>query len=201
MSMGQAKLIGVRAAVEALLELRPALVRKTMRIAMNAAGGIVKREAVARVTKESGLLKSSLSVKVKAAKNGEWFAATGPRRGMKRAYRINKRGTAKLLSAKKQAKAFEGGAKLTYRNPTRYAHLVENGTAGHQVTTSKRSLASNGTYFGKSVRISARAKPFLRPAADAAAEPAAGAAIRKIQEGITTESARLYAIQTAKAGV
>ena len=92
------KLRGVKEAVEALLELRPALVRKTMRIAMNAAASPILGHARALTPKESGLLKLSLGIKVSAKKDGEWFAAVGPKRGNKRAIRTTAKGTKRLIA-------------------------------------------------------------------------------------------------------
>jgi HK97 gp10 family phage protein len=201
MQQRRARLVGVKEAVEAMTELRPALQRKTMRIAMSAAGGVVLNDARSRVVRESGLLKKALGVKVSASKQKEWFAAVGAKRGNKLAIRVTKRGQVRTLSTKKASKLAESGTKLTYRNPTRYAHLVEKGTRSHTVATQKAGMTNGSQWFGKSARVRARAKPFLRPAADATAEIAGQTAVRKIKEGIEQEAAKLYARQRAKARI
>lgn len=59
------------------------------------------------------------------------------------------------------------GGKVRSRDPK--AHLIEFGTAAHDVTVeSKKVLAGGGQVYGKTVRIPAQqARPHLGPAADA----------------------------------
>lgn len=192
MSRLNVQIVGIEQAIRNLQELPKGLQRKHMRIAMNAAGGVLKTAAVSRVPRQTGLLKRSLSVKVKANKRGEWFAAVGPKRGMKVGVRTTAKGTLRAMSAAKTKSLAAAGETVRYANPARYAHLAEKGTKAHIVrATNKRVLAGGGNIYGRQVTIRARGSRFLQIAATVAGPQASAKAVQKLLDGIEHERSRL----------
>lgn len=99
---------------------------RIVRPAVNEAASKINKKAKSLAIEETGLLRKSIGVK-RATKRGVVFAVVGPRHGFKR----------------EVERTTEGGERKTsLSDPTKYAHLIEFGTA----------------------HITAR--PFLRPAHD-----------------------------------
>lgn len=157
---------------------------RQQRIALNAMGGEIKREMVARAPRDSGLLKKSPGVKVKipnASRNARHhgkpaYVVIGPRRKVIGAVGLSgkvRRRTRILRTAGQFASA--GGIQI--RRPTRYAHLLEK---GHRIVR-------GGVVVGR-----VRAQPFVGPAADVARHRGMAAYTRKLSEGIAAEATKLF---------
>ena len=171
---------GVEKAIAAFKQLPIRMQFKHIRIAMNAAAGVIRDKAKQLVPEETRLLKRSLAIKVKipnASYNQEhWgrpeYAVIGPsRRAISELIQgVTKTGrlTSKRRISTSGKQSGEGGIKRA----SRYAHLVEHGHGG--------------------VRP-ARAQPFLGPAVRIAGTQAQQKALAKIFEGITKEAAALSA--------
>lgn len=185
------KLVGLNECIGALRNLPLSIQRKHMRIAMNAAGGMLKNAAVSRVPQRTRLLKQSLAVKVQQKKSGEWFAVVGAKKGMKRAVRTTKAGATKALSkrATSNLKFTPGGGSRQYIDPARYLHLVEKGTKSHVVSVkNKRVLAGNGGIWGRKAVIRARGANFMAVTAASTGQAAATKAVNKLREAILAEA-------------
>lgn len=122
------KVTGSEQVIANVLALPKRMRRKGFRVALDAAGGVYKSEVQKRAPKETGLLRSSMGVKTVVPDNerAAWVKV-GSRRGFKRAVARKKNGGLKLV-AKKTERLLPPNAFAKYRNPTRYAHLVEGGT-------------------------------------------------------------------------
>jgi len=103
-------------------------VRNTiLRQAMRKATAIVVKAAKSKVPTRTGLLKKSIGAKVKMYKSGEVVGIVGPRSGFKKkVVLLGRRGA--ILGTKKAGKLLAAGGKEAMQNPTRYAHLVEDGS-------------------------------------------------------------------------
>lgn len=167
------KLFGAKETMFALQELPRRVYFRHQRIALSAAGGVIRDEAAARARRVTGLMAKSFGVKVKIPDSSfnkkhhgrPAYVIIGPRRrfvGVK-VYRLSKAGR---LSSRIKQFSLKSGRKIatTLRRPTRYTHLVEKGT--------KRS----------------RAFPALGPAVAAARDRAMAAYQRKIKQGIEQEA-------------
>lgn len=199
----QIKIFGVREALFAFRELPRRVGFKWLRIALSAAGGIIRDQAAQNARRETGLLAKSLGVKVKipdasfnAAHHGKpAYVVIGPKRHSGRLLKINARGNLRGFGAAQKALAAErkrlnkegllsplrrehaaivAVAKqfphAIYRNPSRYAHLIEKGT--------KHS----------------RAFPFLAPAVSQTKGAVLGKIGAKLGEGIDTEARALVPV-------
>jgi len=115
--------------------------RKVTRVAINAGARIVSRDAKRNARRgKTKLLSKSIGVKGKSSRNG-YYARIGARRGF--------------------AVVDASGKKY---DPVRVVHLVEKGTAPHQIPDHRRGLLA-----GKEKVINhpgAAAHPFIRPALD-----------------------------------
>lgn len=76
---------------------------------------------------DTGALKKSIGFRVKTTRTGV-IAVIGPRAAYRQAVTADKKGKLKAATKKRAATARQAGAKVTYRQPSRYAHLVELGT-------------------------------------------------------------------------
>ena len=191
------QLIGVRELLHTFRDLPKSVRVKHLLMGLNKGGGMLRNSAAQFAAVETGLLKKSLRVKtpgrsaVSAGKDP--YAAVGPARNVGRMMRRTASGrikghgkaqkafleTIKLASgagaglreSKRAAKAFTGQkySDATFRNPSRYAHLVEKGT---------RRM---------------RARPFLSIAARITGPAAQQAVIQKVQEGLRQEAQKAYA--------
>lgn len=140
-----------------LKELPDRLAKNILKTAVRAAGVVIRDEARRRAPVLDGELRKALMVESKRGRPGDVIFVVGP----------------------------------DYKRAP-HAHLVEFGTAEHIVSagtfrgrkTGKKVLYSTktGTFYGKSVSVSAPKKPFLRPAADSKAREATDAFVTKIRE-------------------
>lgn len=159
---------GLRDAVRALDYFPRTLRNKWLRIALNAAGGVLLRATRPHIPQASGLLAKSLGVKVKIPRGAYGYALVGARRRMGRAV-ATIGGKTRALTARKTTKHLAAGGKARFRNPTRYLHLVEN----------DHKKRGGGTVAGK------------HPLAQGmAAFPAArAAAVEKLRQGVLDSAA------------
>lgn len=187
------QIIGLDKALRAFNQFPRGIRNKHLRMALAAAGGTIRDAAVPLVRRDSGALAKSLIVKVpKPSQSGNasepMSAVVGPRRGSGKILRRTSSGTLRAFgaanralkgarkrlgrerSAVKEVLRSFGGSE--YRNPSRYAHLIEKGHGG------KRP---------------APAYPFLGPAARSAGQAAGERAMGKLIQGVQEESARVYA--------
>ncbi|KKL07300.1 hypothetical protein LCGC14_2587420 [marine sediment metagenome] len=144
--------------------LRGAVSKVARRMVKDVKDAIVQVGAV-----ETGTLKKSIGFKIRTAKGGGIVAIIGPRTGFKRPVAKNKKGQIKSLSKKKLAAAEAGGGKVKYREPARYAHLVEFGTDDGRI----------------------RPKPFMRVGFDAGRDIGTATLRHDILVGIDLEAQKL----------
>ena len=122
------QLVGVKEALQNMRDLPAAIQRKHVRIALNAAGGILRRYAAASAPKETGLLKRSQGVKVTQKRNGQWVLIIGAKRGAKRAIkRVTKTGRT-VFHNRKATQLLAGQAGARFKSPSRYGHLAHKKT-------------------------------------------------------------------------
>ena len=164
---------GVKDLQRALMGLKAALQRRVMRGAMSKASRVLVKEVKQKVVVETGTLKRSIGFKLFTGKSGAdagtVMSKIGPRRGMARKVALTKKGKLRAFSEKAAAKAGLDRAKMETRNPTRYAHLVELGTA-HSPP-----------------------KSFLRTAIDGSRDMVLGVLRAQIRIGIEREARKLAA--------
>lgn len=139
-------------------ELRSTILRK----ATTAGAQVLTKEAKGRAPRETGLLRKSLGYKVRVYRGGELvLAMVGPRSGFKRSVvTLGSRGA--ISGTKAASKLLAAGGFAGTRNPVRYAHMSEFGTS--------RSAA----------------KPFLRPALNAAHDRIVEIMRQTIEAGISS---------------
>jgi len=119
--------------------------RKVVAQASRKAFAPVVSSAKSNVVKDTGLLKKSIGIKQKRyPRAGRIVTIVGPRTG---------------FGKKIMAKTIRGEVEV-FRDPVRYAHLVEYGTQAHAI--------SQGDYIGaaEAMHPGTAAKPFMRPAFD-----------------------------------
>lgn len=130
------QLTGVREALHNMRELPRGVQIRQLRIALNAAGGILKRYAAASAPKETGLLKQSIVVKViipDASKNTAHHGKParviiGPSRKVKRPVHRGAKGLRAITEKRAANLRHQGKAVDKYRKPSRYAHLAHRKT-------------------------------------------------------------------------
>lgn len=158
--------------------------QRAIRRGVTKAARVVAKEAKARVpSKVTGLLKSSIGFRVGTMKRtGEVYAVVGPRRGYGQAFNnleSLKRRRAKIRKAVRGVEM--NGA--NFRNPTRYAHLVEKGrkisdaARGGPATVLK---TVEGRFIGKRA-AAASPRPFLKPTMHATRDMYRLTVMREIQ--------------------
>lgn len=124
----QVRVTGTEQTIANVLALPKRYRRRGFRVALDAAGGEFKDEVKKRAPRETGLLRTSLGVKTVVPNNERLsWVKVGPRRGFKQPVERNRRGRLRTV-AKKTVSLLPAGTFTKYRNPTRYAHLVEGGT-------------------------------------------------------------------------
>lgn len=177
------KLIGAPQTILALQELPRRVHYKHEKIAMSAAGGVVRDEAAGRVRRQTGLLARSLGVKVPKPKKNSvepLKVIIGPRRRFAaiRSFRLLSSGR---LSSRFKQLQLKRGRKIatTLRRATQYAHLIEKG---------HRNVKGGALNKGGRVVGQVPAHPFLQPALVASGERAISAYQRKIKQGIEQEA-------------
>lgn len=201
---------GVQDAINAFRDLPRSVRNKHMRIAMNAGAGVIRDAAVANAPKETGLLKKSLKIKVRvpdASFNTQHhgrpaYAVIGPSRKVVGLTQTSKAGL-KLTSLKRLTKKGFRGNLVQRRRPSRYAHLVEKGTAPHGIAAKTVGLLSSGTaIFGRSVKHpGTKAQSFLAKAVRSSGAAAQNKVIQKLRDGIMQWAAgRGRVIELSKVG-
>lgn len=136
----------------------------------------VVKTAKARAPRETGLLAKSIGVKQKAyARSGRIVTIVGPRTGFAQDVTVNT----------------PFGPKKVRRDPAKYAHLVEFGTAPHATA----ALASRKDATGFDIAMQsgddhpgAAPKPFMRPAFDANEARAVAIMHSELAAGVIRES-------------
>lgn len=123
-------------------ELPDVLLDKVVKAAASTSMTPVLKAARARCPERHGTLKRALGKRRKVYKrSGVVFVAVGPRRGFKDT--------------------------TTGADPVNYAHLVEGGTAQHEVSSASGKLAIGPVVISGTVdHPGAKAQPFMRPAYD-----------------------------------
>lgn len=107
----KAEIKGAKELQDLLRKFTPAVQRRILRPALNVEGTRVLQEARARVPVDTKLLRRSLGKRTRTYKNGTVLVIVGPRRGFKE--QIDGR----------------------YKNPSKYAHLVEFGVKPHSIVS------------------------------------------------------------------
>lgn len=181
---------GVKECLAALKHLPDAVKRKHMRIAMNAAGGLIKKDATARVPKRTGLLKQAMGVKVTQKRDGNWYTVVGAKRGMSRGMKTTRAGRVRALSKRATSNLrFTPGGSNARINPARYLHLAEAGTRAHFVNVkNKRVLAGNGGIWGRKAAIRAKPARFMAAASQVTGPAAVQKAVAKLREAILSHA-------------
>lgn len=156
----RATITGLDQAMRSMSHLTPKLRNQHMRIAMNAALGVIKKRMVANAPKDTGLLKKSLRVKVKIPAASydvrhhdlpPW-GLVGP--GRRVVLYVSKTGkiSGKTLSAAVTQIFKKGGSiagrvergKPVMKKATRYAHFAEKGRQGKGGSQFMQSAAQQG---------------------------------------------------------
>lgn len=120
----KAEIQGISELMKTLEKFPGAIQRRILRPALNAEGTRVLKEAKAKVPVDTKLLKKSLGKRTKTYKNGGVVVIVGPRHGYKRQI---------------------GGV---WKNPTKYAHLVEYGVKPHFISA-RSNVASRKVIHAK----------------------------------------------------
>jgi HK97 gp10 family phage protein len=161
------RITGLEELIRRLESLDPKMRRKTLKAAVNAGSRILLAEMKAGVPSslnDTGLLRKSLGRRIKVYRqSGIVVAIVGPRRGFKQEIGMSSSGKYK--------------GKPIYRNPTRYAHLVEFGTGPRVQKSTGRSTGRMG------------ARPFMRPALESSRGPVFDA-MREVMEAGLAEAAQ-----------
>lgn len=186
------KVHGVPDTLAAFADLPRTLQNRHMRIAINAAGGVIRDAAAANVPRETGLLRKSLKVKARVPNASHdvrhWgkpaYAVVGPARkvvGLATTVRGVTRG-----GIKRAIKAQSGIGAVRIRRASRYAHLVERGTKPHRITAKNARVLSDGAgVFGETVNHpGSKGRAFLSQAVSGYGQVALGKMQRKLLEGV-----------------
>lgn len=168
------KVFGIPESLSAFNELPLRIRNKHLRIALNAAGGVIRDTAASIVRRESGLLAKSLRVRVKIPSasfnlkhhDKPAYAVIGSSRNV-----VGPVVSGKLLSTRKATKLVVGGGSVQTRRSSRYAHLLEKGHGGPHP---------------------APAYPFLSVAVSQSKSAALAKAVLKLQQGIAQEVPLIY---------
>jgi len=174
----KAELSGLQVTLEAMGKASDKIFRKYARRGFEKAARVVAKEVKAHLVPghgvETGLLKASIGQKVWSKKTGDQFAVgavIGPRKNFKQSVRRRggrgaKRAQFRRFSAKEKA---AGATSQVYRDPVKYAALVEFGHGGPHP---------------------AGPKPFMRPAFGATKGAAQEIVAQEIASGIEREGVK-----------
>jgi hypothetical protein len=116
------QVVGLQAMQANLRQLGQAIERKHMRIAFNAGGGVMKRDAAPRIQRDTGAYSKSLAVRVTNRKKGGWAAVVGASRKAKWKEWQTKTGKLKVSRVRGNPLAVFGDK---FKKPSRYAHFAE----------------------------------------------------------------------------
>jgi HK97 gp10 family phage protein len=121
--------IGTRKAIRKLRKLPGRVQKKALHRAVSAGAGQIKKAAKPAAPRETGMLQRSFIVKrLKTDAWGDVNYRVQPSSKSKKAIRRTAKGKLVAMGAKKIQAAIASGQKMKYRNPQKYAHLVELGT-------------------------------------------------------------------------
>ena len=152
----------VAAIYKTLMELDKKVARKAMRKAIQEGSRQIIKDARALVPVETKTLKKAIGVKVRSYKSGAVIVAlVGPRKDAK--------GKPAKYRRRVMVKTKGGGQREMWRNPVKYAHLVEFGTRPHALGSGAKLARKNGkpgTHQRGVMHPGSRPSPFLRPALD-----------------------------------
>jgi HK97 gp10 family phage protein len=148
--------------VKTLMELDKKVARKALRKGLQEGAKLVLKDARSFVPTETKSLKKALGTKLKSFKSGAVIVAlVGPRKDAK--------GKPAKYRRRVLVKTKGGGQREMWRNPVKYAHLVEFGTRPHALVKGARLIRKNGkggTHQRGVLHPGAKPSPFLRPALD-----------------------------------
>lgn len=188
------KVFGVQDCLEAFKDLPRTVRNKHMKIALNAAGGVIRDSMAGFAPKETGLLRKSLKVKatVPDASHNPLhhgkpaYAVVGPARRVASAVTTSGKGSLRTVGRNAAFIAAFKGKTVTRRRPSRYSHLVERGTRAHVIRAKNAALLSNGRrVFGRSVNHpGTKAKNFMLQAVQASGASAQNKMLAKLYQGI-----------------
>lgn len=158
---GNFTLIGDKELKRKLDTLPDKVYKRVVRVASRKSMQPVAKAMKAKAPRETGLLKKSIGLKVKGYKRaGIVVTLVGPRTGFK---------TEVIVDT-------PNGPRKEFRDPTKYAHLVEFGTAPHDVGKDRERYQYNyALEKGKQKRkVKTKVKPYKHPgtAAQPFARPA-----------------------------
>lgn len=146
-------LTGIDQLLKNLRQINAELAKRAPSAAVRAGSRIIINEARIRTPIKTGSLKKSIGLRIrKYSRSNTLTGIIGPR---------------SIPYATPSGK----------KNPAFYGHLVEFGTAPHDLTSNKKFIARKGAHHP-----GAQARPYLRPAWDAAAPAARSAVINKVKE-------------------
>ena len=188
------KIEGVQAAVRALQALEPAVRIRHMRIALMAAGGVIKKRIEATAPRDSGLLAKSIRVKSiipQASKNPASHSHPasvfiGPGRGLVAVK--SKRGNLSVRTYKSVAKKLAAAKAAGKAAPL---SIVMSGRRILGQRILKPVAASRYAHFAEKGRKGKGATHFMDRAATSGAAEAQAKFAQKISQGIQQEAARL----------
>ena len=181
-------LIGDKELVRKLEALGPKVYKKVVAQASRKAWAPVTKTAKAKAPKATGLLRKSLGTKQKKyARNGVIVTLTGPRTGFEQDVTVQT----------------PYGPMKRRQNPSKYAHLVEFGTASHalavgaesRVRLDKQGNQSDENKLGNAIAAQggkmhpgSPPQPFMRPAFDSNKSKAVSIMRRELAAGIAREA-------------
>lgn len=154
---------GVAGTLANLAEIDKKAARKALKIAVDEAVKPILKDARANVPTDTKTLKKALGKKVKSYRNSlVVVGVVGPRK--------DKKG-AKATKRKKLVRTTSSGRQI-WRDPVKYAHLIEFGTRPHSLGKGDKIARKDGRRSkvqqsrGARRHPGTRANPFLRPALD-----------------------------------
>lgn len=195
MSVTNITLEGDAAMMHLLDELPKRLRDKTLVQAVMAGGGPIKAAMVANSPSSSGLLKKSIKIRRRKYRGGDVaIAVIGPSRGMKTTVSVVEGGKNKG-SIRKNTRKGTGliaayGAGAAYRDPAKYAHLVEK---GRKSVSPKKGKALYNRLGNRVFRRASAvpAKHFASRAVASASGRAIEAMRSKMADGLAAEASSL----------
>lgn len=165
------RLRGAKRVQRLLAKVPKRLQRRTMQKALSAGGGVVKTATQTRAPKQTGLMRRVLKVlRVRVRFHKGYIAYRVAPRSVKKPIARTKTGKLRVATRKRLQEVEAAGGRVRYRDPSKYAHLVE---LGHK-------LKRGGRVYG-----AVRGRHFMRRSFQASKRQAMRAIIRKVKQGIT----------------
>lgn len=195
------KVEGTLQAIEAMRKLEPAVRIKHMRIALLAAGGVIKKEIEATAPRDSGLLMKSIRVKAiipQASKNPDYHdrpasVFIGPGRGLTGVRRRLKSGKLGVLSVRtfKSVKKILDADNKAGRAASLVREVSGRSILKQRLMTLETKRASRYAHFAEKGRLGRGGSHFMNLAAENKAAAANAKFAAKIGQGILAEAKRL----------